>query len=279
MKPKFPKSQFMLLKSLAISFLFTLATSFANPITSGNPFDINIEPNVEIEKSSIAVENNVQKMDDFISGVYAELQNAANIPGLNEPSFEVFRKALIGHYNLINEKKVENQDLITIIDFSLPSNEKRLWIINLNEKKILFNDLVAHGRNSGNVFAEKFSNVAESHMSSQGFYVTGNTYFGKHGLSLRLNGMEQGINDKAFERAIVMHGADYVSEDFIKNYGRLGRSYGCPSVSNEVSGDIINTIKNNTCLFIYSPALKYDENSSLLDPVNAANFFGTKTTI
>jgi len=263
----------MFLKSLAFSFFFTLATSFSNPITSGNPLDVSPDLSAEIREGVGSMESNMQKLDNFITGIYDELKFSNPTPGLTMPSFEVFRKSLIGYYNLLNQDKIKDKALLSIIDFSLPSDKKRLRIVNLDEKTILFNDLVAHGRNSGNVIAETFSNVAESHMSSQGFYITGNTYFGKHGLSLRLNGVEKGINDNAFDRAIVMHGADYVSEDFIKTYGRLGRSLGCPSVSSEISKDVIETIKDRSCLFIYSPASKYDETSTLLNATDAASFF------
>lgn len=269
----------MLIKSLAISFFFTLLTSFANPTTSGNPYKSSPKFPVISTKTenSNSVENNIQKMDEFITGIYNELEHVMGSQKLTKPSFDIFRKGLVGYYNLLNQGKVGNKNLISMIDFTLPSDQKRLWIIDLAAKKVLFNDLVAHGRNSGNILAENFSNVPDSHMSSQGFYVTGNTYTGKHGLSLRLNGMENGINHNAFDRAIVMHGADYVSEDFIKTYGRLGRSYGCPSVSNEISKEVINTIKDNTCLFIYSPASKYNETSTLLNAINAANFFSGST--
>lgn len=268
----------MVIKTLAISLLFTFLTSFANPLPAGkyNFKAIPSDHSTSFESGNNSLETRLQKMDDVILAVYNELKGFENDLDINKPSFPVFKKALIGFYNLLGENKLENNKLLTVIDFTLPSDKKRLWIINLKEKQILFNDLVAHGRNSGNIMAEKFSNVAESHMSSQGFYITGNTYHGKHGLSLRLNGMEEEINHNAFDRAIVMHGAEYVSEEFIQKYGRLGRSYGCPSVSNEISKEVINTIKDKTCLFIYSPALQYDKISALLNPENAANYLVAK---
>ncbi len=266
----------MFLKSLVISIFFTFATSFANPIASGNFFyNSSNEIPAKSFKSESSIENNVQKLNDFIAAIYEELNFVISTPDLNKPSLEVFRKGLVGYYNLLGQNKIKNEEFLTIIDFTLPSDQKRLWIINLNEKTILFNDLVAHGRNSGNAITENFSNIAESHMSSQGFYITGNTYVGKHGFSLRLNGIEQGINHNAFDRAIVMHGADYVSEGFIKTNGRLGRSFGCPAVSKEISDDVINTIKDNSCLFIYSPLSKYNETSTLLNATEAANYFSS----
>ena len=124
-------------------------------------------------------------------------------------------------------------------------------MLDLVEVKVLYHCLVSHGKNSGELMAENFSNNPGSYTSSPGFYTTGETYFGKHGFSLRLDGIENGINDKARERAIVIHGADYVSPDFVKKYGRLGRSLGCPAVPEELSKEIIETIKDGTCLFVY----------------------------
>ena len=155
--------------------------------------------------------------------------------------------------------------VLAIADFSQSSRNKRLYVIDLIKKKVLLNTYVAHGRNSGQEFAEKFSNNNSSFQSSLGFYKTLGTYQGKHGLSLRLEGVEKGINDRALERAIVMHGADYVSEDFIKNTGRLGRSLGCPAVSIADSKTLINMMYNGAGLFIYSTAdQNYFKSSPLL---------------
>ena len=180
------------------------------------------------------------------------------------PSLEVFSLALKGFHNLKEERGVLNKNFLTIIDFSLSSNVKRLWVINVNNNQVLFHDLVAHGMNSGNEFATKFSNIPQTNMSSLGFFVTGSTYYGKHGLSLYLNGMDKGFNHNAKKRAIVMHGAKYVSFDFIKKYGRLGRSFGCPSVSLDVYQDVIQTIAEGSCLFIYYPDQEFLSRSVLL---------------
>jgi hypothetical protein len=137
----------------------------------------------------------------------------------------------------------------------LSSNVKRLWVIDLASKTILFQSLVAHGRNTGEEFADNFSNAANSLKSSLGLYTTEEVYHGKHGLSLRLDGLEKGINDNARDRGVVMHAADYVSSSFVKNNKRLGRSQGCPAVPVAISKGIINTIKDKSCLFIYHPKL------------------------
>jgi hypothetical protein len=141
-----------------------------------------------------------------------------------------------------------------LIDFSLSSNVKRLWVIDLSTNTVVLNSLVAHGRNTGEEFATSFSNTDSSFKSSLGFYATGEIYNGKHGKSLKLDGLERGVNDRARNRGVVMHAADYVSEDFIRNHNRLGRSQGCPAVPVALNDAIIDLIKNKSCLFIYHPS-------------------------
>jgi len=171
------------------------------------------------------------------------------------PDFESFSKAFEG-FTLLKEQGKIKKDLLTLIDFSKSSNTKRLWIIDMETKTILYNTLVAHGRNSGNEFATSFSNISSSYKSSLGFYATGEIYNGKHGASLRLDGLEKGINSNARSRAVVMHAADYVSEKFIKMHSRLGRSQGCPALPNHLNKEIINLIQGKSCLYIYHPSQK-----------------------
>ena len=161
--------------------------------------------------------------------------------------------------------EVRKDDIITIIDFSQPSNKKRLYVLDLNNKQVLFNTLVAHGRNSGGLWAKSFSNEASSLKSSPGFYVTEDTYMGHNGYSLRLNGLEKNINDNALSRSIVMHGAPYVDQSAINSLGFLGRSWGCPAVPESQHKAIINTIKGGTCLFIYSPDRSYQDRSQIFN--------------
>lgn len=173
-------------------------------------------------------------------------------------SREVFRKAYIGYLNLMDAGKLNpDQPLISICDFSLSSNVKRLWIIDLKQSRVLVHSLVAHGQGTGEEFAVNFSNTENSHQSSLGFFVTEETYIGDNGYSLKLNGMDAGYNDAAYSRAIVMHGADYVCDSYIKSNKRLGRSWGCPAVPANMAKGIINTIKNKTCLYIYYPNKSY----------------------
>lgn len=183
-------------------------------------------------------------------------------------SREVFRKAYTGYLNLKDAGKLNpEQSLISICDFSLSANEERLWVIDLDRSKVLFHCLVAHGQGTGEEYAEQFSNRENSHQSSLGFYVTADTYEGDNGYSLKLNGMDAGYNDAAFNRAIVMHGAEYVSESYIRANKRLGRSWGCPAVPVALTKPIINTIKNRTCLYIYYPNRNYLANSVWLNKV------------
>lgn len=203
--------------------------------------------------------------DNYISEVYDSAK-------LHEASldFEVYKKAMTGYYNLRSDFKVSaDKQIISIVDFSKPSSQKRLWIVDLSKRKLLFYSLVAHGRGSGGLMADSFSNTAESHKSSLGFYVTDDTYVGKHGLSLRLRGLDKNFNTNALSRAIVVHGADYVSERFVNQNGYLGRSHGCPALPVELTNDIIKTIKGKTALFIYGAPVTSD----FLNTKVAANTF------
>ncbi len=188
-------------------------------------------------------------VEDKISLAYSHLHS--NRYAL--PKLESFAEALKGYYSL-KEKGLIKKDILTIVDFSLSSNTKRLWVIDLATGDILFHSLVAHGRNTGDEFASNFSNAAESYKSSLGFYATGEIYNGKHGMSLKLDGLEKGVNDNARTRGVVMHAADYVSNSFIRNNNRLGRSQGCPAVPVELSKEIISVIKDKSCFFIYHPS-------------------------
>lgn len=174
--------------------------------------------------------------------------------------FSVFEKAMTGYLNLKDAGKLGAKDCLTVIDFSLPSTEKRLWVLDLDTKQVLFHTLVAHGHNSGENMATNFSNENESNMSSLGFYVTAGEYVGKHGRSLKLQGLDEGYNDNAMMRSVVMHGADYVSEDFVRQYGRLGRSLGCPALPMNQYAQIIDAVDGQTCLFLNGNDASYTSN-------------------
>ncbi len=143
--------------------------------------------------------------------------------------------------------------VVTVIDYSLPSTEPRLWVLDLDRKRLLFHELVAHGVGSGENFASRFSNLEGSRQTSLGLFVTGDTYQGGNGYSLRLHGLETGINDRAFERTVVVHGAWYVSAEHVGRWGRLGRSWGCPALPVGQAQPVIDAIKDGTLLFAYYP--------------------------
>jgi len=179
-------------------------------------------------------------------------------------SFKAFDLAFKGWEKLKTKANLK-ENIIVVVDFSQPSSSKRFYLINMNSEKIIYNNYVAHGKNSGVLNAEIFSNKPSSYQSSLGFFRTGETYFGKHGLSLKLDGLEEGINHLARQRNIVIHSANYAEESFVKKYGRLGRSFGCPALPKGNYKELIHQIKNGTLLFIYHPKTEYLNNSSVLN--------------
>ncbi|MEP6747433.1 MAG: murein L,D-transpeptidase catalytic domain family protein [Bacteroidota bacterium] len=187
--------------------------------------------------------------------------------GLSKAAYSA---AVKGFDSLRNTGILLNAKVLSIVDFSLPSNKKRLFIIDITAGKLLFNTFVSHGRNSGKALATQFSNNFHSFQSSLGFYVTGQTYTGHHGFSLRLNGIEQGINDNAFGRGIVMHAASYVSENSAEKMGCIGRSEGCPAIPINMHRAVIETIKNGSCLFLYGTDRKYISQSKYMQKLQNA---------
>jgi hypothetical protein len=185
-------------------------------------------------------------------GLYDEL-------GLKDLSLsrEAWHRAMLGYLSMQVEGMIHNSDVLSIVDFSLPSTAKRLFVIDMQTGRLLFNTFVAHGRNSGTVMATRFSNRTNSYMSSLGFYLTGDPFIGSHGYSLQLQGMEPGWNDRASARRIIMHSADYVSEEHIATSGYLGRSEGCPAIPESLNAPIIDEIKGGSCLFLYAQNKRY----------------------
>ncbi len=180
-------------------------------------------------------------------------------------SLQTFEYAIKGFNHLVQTGQLVNDRIISIADFSQPSSKKRLFVIDLEKAEVVFNTYVAHGVNTGALMAKNFSNEPESLKSSPGFYQTLGTYMGGHGYSLKLEGLERGINDNANRRAIVIHAAAYANEGFIKAQGFLGRSWGCPALPENVCKPIINKIKGGTCLFIYSPDKSYIKRSKIIN--------------
>jgi hypothetical protein len=171
-------------------------------------------------------------------------------PALSPPALEAALSAL---HRLQASGTHVRSDILTVIDYTKPSAERRLWVFDLAHQRLLFEELVAHGKNSGTDRAVKFSNMPDSLMSSVGAYLTGDTYMGKHGLSLRLTGMDKGFNDNSLARAIVIHAAAYVGEAIAKSQGHIGHSWGCPAVRPEISRRLIETLRGGSLVLAYYP--------------------------
>jgi hypothetical protein len=244
---------------IAITALITLQIPIAiagNSSTAGSLTHYLKETNEAAKAELNAKEFIAAKADSIYESLHL-LQ-----AGLQE---EAFALAYEGYYKLLEQGQMSKKDVLTIADFSKPSSENRLFVIDMEHGKILFQTLVAHGRNSGLNYATEFSNKPESNKSSLGFYLTMQTYYGGKGYALRLQGLEKGINDKAYERAIVVHGSDYVNSQFASNNGYLGRSLGCPALPTKQTKAIINSIKNGSLLFIYHPTEEYKTKSTILN--------------
>jgi hypothetical protein len=176
---------------------------------------------------------------------------------------EVLKLGLLAYFHA-RERGFPHKQLLTLIDYSKPSNERRLWVVDMRTNRVLFNTWVSHGKNSGEVLPTSFSNESGSLKSSIGVFLTINSYMGENGYSLRLMGLEQGFNDNAFNRSIVVHGAWYSDPEVIKKYGQLGRSWGCPSVRPQETRPLINTIKDNSLVVVYYPDRNWLRNSTFL---------------
>ena len=240
----------------ALAFLPSLLVLPYTPTALGKE----VNGNVKIVIKSTITKLPGNKLTSAGSGLYFSWNLQSS--GLSQDAFE---QGVKGYNYLLRHNNIKKSNLFTIIDYSRPSTKKRLFVLDMLSGEIVFNTLVAHGQNSGYNYATQFSNEAESHKTSLGFYITLETYTGTNGYSLKLKGCEKGINDKAYERAIVLHGADYVNEAFIQNKGYLGRSYGCPALPLALHKKIIDKIKNGSCVFLYHPTKKYSIRSKILD--------------
>lgn len=217
-------------------------------VFNANTSIITSSPNPRIEEHVI--------VGSRYTPLYAELGLDSLLP------FHIFEAAFAGYDQL----EAKNKDVFTIIDFTKHSAEKRMFVLDLKNKEILYHTIVSHGVNSGDAYARSFSNIHESFQSSLGFYRTENTYYGRNGYSLVIEGLESGFNDQARSRAVVIHGADYASEAHIKATGRLGRSQGCPALPHEVNRPIIDVIKGGSLLFIFAENEEYLAQSQLISP-------------
>ncbi len=241
------KIGYLLLFTFPVFVASKLKSDFIAPALPGITYYLPADINIEARLS-------------FINRLY-------DSTGLHESGLQknVLEVAIEGFSKLMVKGKLNKDSILTIVDFSKSSKQKRLYVIDLKNEVLLFNTLVAHGRNSGMEYARSFSNIPSSNKSSLGFYVTQSTYRGENGYSLRLQGVERNINDRALGRSIVMHGAQYANPQFLAERGILGRSYGCPAVPTEKHKEIIDAIKEGSCLFIYSPDKKYFKLSTILN--------------
>ncbi|OFY33089.1 MAG: hypothetical protein A2W91_11585 [Bacteroidetes bacterium GWF2_38_335] len=246
------------MKYLLVLFLSVSILAFSSIRTEKNPFE------GEPDGALLPV---IYQFESHIKGLY--LINHYD----DKINYDAFRFAMMGYYNMRAQNLLEKDSLVTIIDFTLPSNQKRMHIINLNTGKIVVSTLVAHGMNTGEEMPNRFSNKDKSKQSCMGFFYTSETYDGRHEYSLKIDGIDTLYNNNARNRGIVFHGADYVSEDYIKYNGRLGRSFGCPALPQKTNQYIVDLIKGGSMVFIYSGNPKYLASSKYLDLERAAEYF------
>ena len=245
----------MSLSTVCLTVSLLLISAVKAGTISGNATKVNTVNNPTV----VAKANEALSAEAASNLLYDSLQ--LDDMGMNRAAIN---HAYKGFLKLVNQGMVANPDILTVCDFSQPSSKKRLYIIDVKNYKVLVNTYVAHGKNSGLQNATKFSNVHESLQSSLGFYVTKGTYFGKHGLSLRLGGKDKGFNDNAESRAVVVHGANYIGDHRLGS-AYMGRSFGCPAVPQAIAPKVINLIKDGTTLFIYHPSASYLHGSRILN--------------
>lgn len=252
-KPITVKKLFLPLSILCLIGTFFLISS----VKAGGESKISSVNNTFVDSSLIVRE--AESADAAASLIYDNL--GLEKLGLNKQAMKLAYK---GHEQLVKKGLVRNEDILTICDFSQSSSKKRMYIIDLKNEKLLLNTYVAHGKNSGLQMAERFSNAPQSLQSSLGFYVTKAVYYGKHGRSLKLGGLERGFNDNAEARAVVVHGAAYIGDGRV-GAPYMGRSFGCPAVPQEHINKVIDLIEGGSALFIYSPNQSYLNSSRIIN--------------
>lgn len=245
------KSFYLILSSLFICLLHLPLAFGKKPGPRGETLFHPVKPVSKMTDSATLISS--------FHSIYDSLH--LDISGLSKQAYEM---AQAGFRKMKSQGRLVNDSILSIVDFSQPSDKKRLYILDLKNYKVLYNTLVAHGKKSGKLWAESFSNRPSSFKSSIGFYLTGHPYEGSNGYSLKLNGLEKGFNNNAARRAIVLHGAGYVCDSYVSEQGYIGRSEGCPAVPIQFAKDIINTIKEGSCLFIYHSDKLYRQRSTVL---------------
>lgn len=251
--------KFNLRKYSSLGFMLMLVCLIHLPIVFAIPKKVSINALAPDKIKGLVSVSGMDNDNAVLYNIYDNLQ--LDEKGLSR---KVFEYAVKGFNKIRANGGIENDGILSIADFSIPSSQKRLFVIDVKNSQLLFNTYVAHGMKSGKEFANAFSNAMESNKSSLGFYKTADTYIGKHGYSMRLVGLERGFNDNAYRRDIVMHAADYVNERMIHSKGWIGRSWGCPALPEVLNKPIIDKIKNGTCLFIFGTDKKYLLRSAML---------------
>lgn len=236
---------YKILTVIAVLFVSFAFTTIDNSSTSEFP-------TLETTTEELSIDEEIRQLHEDFSEKNTDV-----------PNLESFKNAMMG-YNKLSDKNLIEKEILTIVDFSLTSAKKRLWVLDMKSNKVLFHTLVAHGKNTGGEFATKFSNTVNSLQSSLGFYLTGETYFGGNGYSLFIDGMEKQFNSRARERYVVIHGAKYANPEFVARRGRLGRSYGCPALPTDLTKEIIDVIKDKSVLYIHSSDKKYAADSEMI---------------
>ncbi|PCJ67701.1 MAG: hypothetical protein COA58_00775 [Bacteroidetes bacterium] len=247
-----------LVKGLACFFLIVTASAFqAKEVIKNTPIANN---NTADGERLVTLHSDEFKA--FTNRIHRQLEYPTGYDSLRE---DVLENALRGYMYLKHTQALSNTKYLTVIDFSKYCNNRRLWVIDMETKEVVFNEWVAHGAKTGDQYAKYFSNRHSSNKSSLGFYTTGGLYNGSNKLSLKLNGLEKNFNSNAFARGIVIHGANYVDETIVNRKERIGRSFGCPAVSEDINKILVNTIKGGNCLFIWHPTTYYLKNSKILN--------------
>lgn len=252
---------------LVLAILFFSMTNLHAGSIYHNNFNIEVTRTVSLEKMTRAAAQKAaarraeMRMIRATAAITYEEMDLGD-SGLSRKAFE---SAWIGYYKLKKRGFLRRTNILTICDFSQSSSNQRLYVIDVVNRRVLYRTYVAHGINSGEEYASSFSNRMESCKSSLGFYVTSTTYEGANGLSLRIDGLDKGFNNNARKRAIVIHGASYVSQRVLNKYGVMGTTFGCPAIPSEMTSQIIPVVKNGSCFFIYYPSKKYLSQSSVLN--------------
>jgi len=245
------------MKNLLLLATFFILTNFTTAINLEESIINSSLTSIDEQVELITLDKKIMAFDSFTESFY----DCLNEPTLN---INVFKMALKGYYSLKEDGKLSNENYLSVIDFTKPSNEDRFYLIDIEKKTVIFRSVIAHGRNSGGLYANKFSNESESRMTSLGFYVTGAIYNGKYDYSMKIHGLEYS-NNNAFKRGVVVHSADYATYEFLEKNGNvLGRSYGCPALPHDNYQTIVDIIHGGSCFFIYGKDKSYERKSSYL---------------